>query len=483
LSGIISGTGALTNSAGTLTLSAANSYTGATAVGPGTLNVSSTGSLAAGSTVTVYSGGTLSVAGAVNGPVTVKSGGAFSLTGTAGGTVTVNSGGTLSTTATTGAINGAATVSGTLSTGSGHGNDVLNFGSSLALSGATTTMQLNGTNGTADLIDMTGGGTVTLGGTLTVANVSTNNQMIPGNPAVYHNTFTLFAGGTLAGSGFSSTTLPALLPGLSWNKSGLAPGGNGEIVVQCDGTLAVSNSVSAGSSTTICNGSSTTLTATPSGGSGTGYTYSWSPGGATNQSITVSPTTNTTYTVTVADAAYAACTATSLGVNITVYPLLTASAGANQSISRGGSAPLGGSPTAGGGSGGGYTYLWSPSTALTPSAIVANPAASPAATTLYTVTVTDGNGCTATNSVTVTVTGGPPQATNIVQNLDGSFTITGTGVVGTPWSLNASPNVTAPLPWPSLQSGSSIPSNPFTVNVVPGIGDTQQFYYLTNNPH
>ncbi|HOC57265.1 MAG TPA: autotransporter-associated beta strand repeat-containing protein [Verrucomicrobiota bacterium] len=85
---------------------------------------------------------------------------------------------------------------------------------------------------------------------------------------------------------------------------------------------------------------------------------------------------------------------------------LTANAGADQVVFRGGeggAAALGGSPTASGGSGSGYIYSWSPTAGLSdPTA--ANPTAVPASTTIYTVTVTDANGCEApSDSVTVTV--------------------------------------------------------------------------------
>ena len=60
-------------------------------------------------------------------------------------------------------------------------------------------------------------------------------------------------------------------------------------------------------STTICAGSSTTLSATANA------TYSWSPGGATTSSITVSPTSTTTYT----------CTATANGVSSTATSVVT----------------------------------------------------------------------------------------------------------------------------------------------------------------
>ena len=127
LSGIISGTGALTkNAASTLTLSGANTYTGTTLVTAGTLLVN--GSLAAGSAVTVDSGATL------------------------GGS---------------GTINGAAVVNGNLRPGNSPG--VLTFGSSLTLSATSAvTMELNGTvRGTDyDGIDVTGA--LTYGGALTI---------------------------------------------------------------------------------------------------------------------------------------------------------------------------------------------------------------------------------------------------------------------------------------------------------------------------
>jgi hypothetical protein len=52
---------------------------------------------------------------------------------------------------------------------------------------------------------------------------------------------------------------------------------------------------------------------------------------------------------------------------------------------------IGGSLTASGGSGSGYTYLWSPATGLN-DATLANPTASPTSTTTYAVTVTDASG-------------------------------------------------------------------------------------------
>lgn len=76
-------------------------------------------------------------------------------------------------------------------------------------------------------------------------------------------------------------------------------------------------------------------------------------------------------------------------------------AGASLSICPGQSTTLGGAPTATGGSGN-YTYSWFPSTGLdNPS--LANPTATPSATTTYTLTVDAGENCSSSATVTVNV--------------------------------------------------------------------------------
>ena len=73
-------------------------------------------------------------------------------------------------------------------------------------------------------------------------------------------------------------------------------------------------------------------------------------------------------------------------------------AGADRNICIGTSTVLGGSPTGPAGS----TYLWDNATTLDDNTL-ANPTATPAVTTTYTVTVSDLNGCTNTASVVITV--------------------------------------------------------------------------------
>jgi hypothetical protein len=161
----------------------------------------------------------------------------------------------------------------------------------------------------------------------------------------------------------------------------------------------------AGSDVAICNGGNTTLNA--SGGT----SYSWSP--ATGLSLTTvsnptaNPTSTTVYTVTVTNANN--CSASD-NVTVTVNSNPTAEAGSNQNIYSGQSTTLNAS--------GGVSYSWSPATGLS-STTISNPTASPTVTTIYSVTVADANGCSATDNVTVTVNERPYAI--LKKQLDGGF--------------------------------------------------------------
>ena len=239
--------------------------------------------------------------------------------------------------------------------------------------------------------------------------------------------------------------------------------------------------ISSNPGTTVCAGTAVTLTASGV----TGATYSWSPGGATTSSITVSPTSTTTYTCSaIANSiSYSAnttinvnpiptgvitanmfgglsvSTSTSLGYymwstgettqNITVMgpgtycaiitslqgcnsapicipswalPSLyyfnagnNATIGCTQNVVQIGSAPIAG-----------HTYNWSPAAGLS-NPTIANPSASPSATTTYTLTETDANGNQLIDQVTVTVNNSPPISNagpdvtkNCIQNSTGA---------------------------------------------------------------
>lgn len=140
----------------------------------------------------------------------------------------------------------------------------------------------------------------------------------------------------------------------------------------------------------ICPGESVSLTA--SGGS----TYSWSPqsglNNTTGENVIASPSETTTYTVEGTDDN--GCTSTtSLTVLVSDLPL--ANAGPDQTLCSGSSTVLFGAGPFG------AEFSWSPSEGLD-DPNTAMPVASPGATTTYTLTVTDVNGCTNTDEVTIT---------------------------------------------------------------------------------
>jgi autotransporter-associated beta strand protein len=136
--GVIAGAGDFTigaSSSNTLTLTGTNTYTGATNVNAGTLNIASGGSTHASSAVEIS-----------------NSGSALAVNGTVNGTLLANASTTISG---TGTVGGAATVSGNLNPGNSAG--LLTFGSSLALANTTaTTMEIDGITrgGQYDAIDI-----------------------------------------------------------------------------------------------------------------------------------------------------------------------------------------------------------------------------------------------------------------------------------------------------------------------------------------
>jgi gliding motility-associated-like protein len=160
-----------------------------------------------------------------------------------------------------------------------------------------------------------------------------------------------------------------------------------------------------------CSGDTVTIGGTPASSGGTGaLTCTWSPGTGLSSTTACNPyvtgiTTSQLYTLVVIDVN--GCRAED-AVLITVTPsTLTAEAGTAASVCAGSNASvsLGGAPTAQGGSAP-YSYAWSPSATLS-SATSANPSATPVSTTKYFVTVTDGKGCVAIDSVTITVNPAP----------------------------------------------------------------------------
>jgi len=193
----------------------------------------------------------------------------------------------------------------------------------------------------------------------------------------------------------------------------------------------------ASSTSVLCKGGNTgTANANATGGTGS-YTYSWSGSGGSGSSV--SGLTAGIYTVTISDAngcssvstvnitePAASVSATAMVFNAMCYNAATGSAVANAT-----------------GGTGGYSYLWSNSvTSQTNANVVA---------TVYTVTVTDVNGCTGTTTASVSqpladitpVTGSSPATCG---SANGSVYVNVTGGTGTYsylWSSGSTAQTTA----------------------------------------
>ncbi|WP_264544749.1 MULTISPECIES: beta strand repeat-containing protein [Flavobacterium] len=160
-----------------------------------------------------------------------------------------------------------------------------------------------------------------------------------------------------------------------------------------------------------CNGGANGSATVSASGGTAGYTYSWAPTGGTG--ATASGLTAGTYTVTVTDAN--GCTDTQ-SFTIIQPTALIASASAQTNVSCNGGANGSATVSASGGTAG-YTYSWAPTggTSTTASGLVAG---------TYTVTVTDANGCTDTQSFTITE---PSAIDSNVTQAAGVLTATQTG--------------------------------------------------------
>lgn len=209
------------------------------------------------------------------------------------------------------------------------------------------------------------------------------------------------------------------------------------------------------------NGSATVIV---SGGS-TPYSYSWAPSGGS--SSTATGLSAGTYTVTVTD--NRGCIATqSFTINQPVSPL-TATAVTQTNVSCTGGANGSATVSASGGTGQ-YSYSWAPTggASSTASGLVAG---------TYTVTVTDANGCTDTESFTITQPAAPLNATAAAQTNVACFgTTTGSATVNVTGGTGAYTYQWAPTGG-NAATASNLAAGTYTVTVTDANSctDTQSF--------
>ena len=334
----------------TLTATGGGTYSWSTGTTSNPIIVSPTA--AASYTVVVSNGScssTATVSLTVNSPVTagVTSSGASTICSGTNATLTASGGGTYSW--TTGSTSNPIVVS--PSTG--------------------TTYSVIVSNGTCS---DTAALTISVNPSPTASVSATGSSICAGQSA----TLTATGGGTYAWNTGATTAVISVTLSASTNYTVTVTAANGCTAV-ATASIAVTPIPNAtiSANTTICSGDAVTLNA------GGGTTYLWNPGGQTASSIVVNPGASTTYTVT---AANGPCTDTATST-ISVNPSPTAGAGPDISINYGSSTTLSGS--------GGGSYSWS--TGETGSSI----SVSPTVTTTYTLVVTDANGCTDADVVTV----------------------------------------------------------------------------------
>src|SRR5437660_609188 len=180
ISSVIAGTAGLTKAGlGTLTVSGANTYTGATAVNAGTLQAGATNTFAPTSAFTIASGATL---GLNNFNQTI---------GSLAGAGTVTNGGAANRTLTTGGDNTSTAFSGVIQDGAAGATNLTKVGTgTFTLSGANT--YTGTTTISAGTLQIGTGGTT---GTTGTGNITDNAAL------VINRSDTLTVGGTISGTG------------------------------------------------------------------------------------------------------------------------------------------------------------------------------------------------------------------------------------------------------------------------------------------
>lgn len=245
------------------------------------------------------------------------------------------------------------------------------------------------------------------------------------NDATEWKWYTGTCGGTYVGSGTSINVNPAVTTNYFVRGEGgcVTPYACASITINVNPLPAQPLSIFG--NTSVCENSSETYSITPVAGA-SGYTWTlpagWS-GSSTSASINVVPSFPGD---TVFVSSYNSCGSSApqiLVVNVNPLPSVNASASPSSIVCQGESIVLSGS--------GASTYSWT-------GGVTNAVPFTPSATTTYTVTGTDGNGCTQTNTILVTVNNLPSIGVTASPSpnvcLGEILTLSGTGASGYTWT-------------------------------------------------
>ncbi|MBS1636703.1 MAG: DUF2341 domain-containing protein [Bacteroidetes bacterium] len=350
------------------------------------------------------------------------------------------------------------------------------FTASSSLSGMTFTWQPSGTVSNTYSVAPTSSTVYTVSGAANIAGCSANTAATTTVAVNVYPTPTVAVSGNNIICGAGSNTLTASgASTYAWNTGDLTASAvvtptattvytvAGVDANGCTGSTAVTVTVSALPSVAIngpsavCIGSSEVLTASGA------TTYTWSTGVNTT-SISVSPTVATDYTLTGTDANGCVNDFT-VTIGINNLPVVSASSNTTQ-VCAGKTATLSAS--------GASTYTWSTG------ATTANAVVSPTATSVYTVTGTDANGCsnTATQSLTVNPLPVVNAVTSNTQICAGqTATLTASGASTYSWSttqttagITVTPSVTTTYTVSGTNANGCKASATVTQNVLPCTG-------------